>query len=539
MVSSTLTFLTRDQHLIARGDPGPGSAALDDEALRVQIADAGYGDWFLFDDALTTLISRWNSAEGELELTEGELELTVGERRDGQVEIEIAVDAMSAKVTISPAYGGVKVSPTEVYLALGAADVAYGLDEPTIREACVAGTATVFVGARGTLPIDGADTRFETLIQGTRDRAPHPDEKGLVDFRELGAIPIVEANQALMRRIPPGPGQDGRTVLGEILLSTPGKNLAFTENLTGACVAATDTNLLVAIFKGQPVLAGNGVCVEPVLQIENVNMTSGNISFDGTVLIMNEVLPGMKVHATGDIIVGGTVDAAELDAGGNIQISGGVIAHAHVKAKGSVAAKFVENANISAGTVIAIEGVSLESELLAMNQILIGTKAQRKGLLAGGTAHAMLRIATPILGAENSGVTHLVVGVNPTLDARHHELLERITKQQADEANLQKLIGYLTAHADKKEMLERAQATWERAAQNWVGLLSEKDELEKQLELVKGAVVEMSVGVQGPIDLAFGKKAKRFRQKTLAGSFVVIGDRIELTDPSGEVLSFG
>lgn len=497
--------------------------------LRDQLAQAGYGDWFLFDEALAELVSRWSADAGEFELP-------IAERRNGSVEIEIVGNAMTAYANIFPAQGGLAVTPAEVVLALRSNGVKHGIDEAAIAQACGQNRACQIIAAVGTPSQNGRDASFEPLIPGTRDRAPRANEKGLIDFRDQGAIPMVEAGQELMRRIPATLGMDGTTVKGDPLTSMPGQNLSFAEPLLGVALSTNDSNLLVALFKGQPVLKGNGVCVEQVLQVAEVNMSSGNIDFDGSVEVTGEVLPGMKIRATGDIIVHSTVDGAELDADGNITIHGGIIAHARVRAKGSISAKFVESAHLHAGTVISIDDAVLQGELEAMNQIQVGLKSPQKGLLAGGSARASMLIEAPILGSENSGLTNLMVGVNPQLEDAYQNLLTRIAKQQADEENLQKLINHLNTHGDKNNMLERAQSTWEKAAEHWAVLLAEKDELEQQMELIKEARIAMSIGVEGPLEVAFGRKSLHFRQKAGAGAFMALEDQIVLTDPRGEIM---
>ena len=359
--------------------------------------------------------------------------------------------------------------------------------------------------------------------------------QGLIDFREQGAIPTVEADQALMRRIPATTGTAGRNVRGEVIEPAPGLNEGFAENLLGAYVAPDDANLLRAAFTGQPVCLCNGVSVEHVLRVRNVNMATGNIAFDGTVNIEGEVLPGMKVRATGDVIVGGVIDGAEVDAGGDLRVGGGIIAKARVRAGGSVTSRFAEGAQIVAGTTIAIEDTALQSDLQANNQILVGFKSPQRGRLAGGSARAMLLVSTPILGSPSGGVTSLLLGVNPVLEAQYQTLLQKIEKQREDESNLEKLIKHLTAHGDKAGMLERAKASWQIALQAWARLLPERDELERQLGLTAGARVEVGVGVAGAVDMTFGKKKLPVRQVYENGVFRVDGERIVFIDAGGNI----
>jgi uncharacterized protein (DUF342 family) len=373
------------------------------------------------------------------------------------------------------------------------------------------------------------------LVADSRDRVPHVNEKGLMDFRDLGAIPLVVADQPLMRRIPPTNGSGGHNVRGEVLDPVPGRNEAFAENLVGAYVANDDPDLLLAVFNGQPVRCARGVTVEQVLNVRDVNLATGNINFDGTVHIEGEVLPGMKVRATGDITVSGLVDGGELDAGGDIRIGGGIIAQGKVRAEGSVAARFAESAHIYAGTTIAIDDSVLQSDLQAMNQIVIGIKSPQRGRLAGGSTRAMLLIQVPVLGAPTGGVTGIQLGVNPVLEAKYQDLLQQIENQKADEAKLEQIIKHLSKQGDKSGTLDRVKAAWQQAVQAWGRLLPEKEALEAQLTLIAGARLVVGVAVSGAVDLSFGKKALRLRRNSDAGVISMEGDKVVFTDPGGNV----
>ena len=125
--------------------------------------------------------------------------------------------------------------------------------------------------------------------------------------------------------------------------------------------------------------------------------------------------------------------------------------------------RFVENAKVTAGTTIAIDDTALQSDLQANNQILVGLKSTQRGRLAGGSARAMLLIRTPILGSATGGVTKLLLGVNPVLEAEYQALAHKIDKQREDEQNLDKLVKHLARQGDKAPLLERAKASWEQA----------------------------------------------------------------------------
>ncbi len=513
--------------VLAQVDAAAGPSPLTVDDLRAALAAAGFGECLLDEARLAGLAMRCNARESGFSLQ-------VGERRNGDFALFVDADEMHARATLTAARGGNPVCAEEIFVALGAAGVVHGIDEAAIREACAGNADASFVAARGEAPVDGVDTRFEMLVDDSRDRTPRMNEQGLIDFRDLGAIPLVSAGQPLMRRVPPTPGSAGRSVRGGVVPARPGRNEAFASPLLGAAIDPDDPDLLRAQVNGQPVRCGNGVNVEQVLRLRDVDLASGNIHFDGSVHVAGEVMPGMKVHATGDIVVGGTVDGGELDAGGDISVSGGVIAQAVLHAGGSVSVRFAENARICAGAALSVGDMALQCDLLAGNQIAVGTAAPTRGRLSGGTARAAMRIAAPFFGHPSGGVTLLQAGVSPQLEAQYRELMQRIEAQRAEEEKLQKLVQHLGALGDKgAQMLERARASWQHAVQTWAQLLPEKEALERQLARLREATLVAGVGVTGAVDVVLGQRTLRLRQTLEAGTFAERAGQCVFIDAAG------
>ncbi|MBA4110507.1 MAG: hypothetical protein C0487_13040 [Leptothrix sp. (in: Bacteria)] len=508
--------------------PMPDRPALTVEVAKDLISQAGRAGWFLLDDQLQQAVSRAASDET--------FQLPVAEPRDAHFELEIAPDAMSAWVKVTPAQGGSPLNASDMVQALAQGGVLFGVDDAALQQACASAEVSRVLVAQGKPARNGEDARFEMLVDVTRDRRPKVGENGLIDFRELGDIPVVEADQALMRIIPETVGFLGRNIRAEVLEPARGQPAAFAADLPGAQVDAQDPRLLRAVFKGQPVRVGDGVMVEKVVFFKGASMASGNIAFDGTVHIEGDVLTGMKVQASGDIIVTGTVDGGHLEAGGSIKVGGGIIALATARAGDSVSARFVEHASVDAGVGIAIDSMVLQSQLQAGNQIIVGTQSPQRGRLVGGSARAMMLIRTPLLGDPASMVTQVLVGVNPVLEAQYQEVLGLIAKQNQEEENLSKLVQHLTRQGDKTGVLERVRTTWAQALQSLGLLLVRKDELEKQMALFGNARVEIGAGLSGAVDLAFGKTQRRLRRTYDIGYFSVDKGMVIFTPPDGEAM---
>lgn len=507
-----ITLTDRDGALIARCQPTADSPGINPAALQQLVHSAGFGRWALVPDALAALALRWD-AGGEA------FEIKLAQREDARFSIEVARDGLAAWVNLTAAKGGKSPEVDEVVKVLRAAGVVFGIDQAAVQQACAATVDAHVKVAAANPAVDGEDTQFELLVSDTRVRAPKVDERGLIDYHELGDIPTVKAGQPLMRRRPPTPGTPGTDVRGVPIRPKPGLDEPFDTPFVGVALLDSDANLLLALDAGQPVHTRCGVHVENVLQLKAVNMATGNIHFVGTVEVTGDVSPGMKIEASGDIIVKGMVDNAHLEAGGSVQVSGGVIAHSAVRATHSVSVRFVENSAIQAGTAIAVENMSAHSDLQALNQILVGTTAGARGRLVGGLARATMLVRAPTLGAPAAGLTRVQVGINPALVARHQTLDREIEHEHEEADKLEKIVHHLEVHGDPRHMLEKVKSAWQAELREWGHLLEEKAEFEHQLSLINDARVEVTVGVAGDLDLAFGKTVQQVRRTLGAGAF--------------------
>lgn len=527
---SGLGFTAVEGQLIVRcAIPAP-RPALDLAGLQALLAHAGFARWPLGTAALSELVRRWGQ-EPEA------FEMTLAQAEDASFSIEVDRHGQEAWVSVRPAAGGAPLKLGDLLQGLADIGVVHGIDTAALVRACELTEPQKLLVAKASQPVHGEDARFELLVDDARSRAPKVDEHGHIDFHELGDIPMVKADQALMRRHPATAGTPGRTVMGVAIPAKPGKAALFDTKLTGAAVDPQDPHLLRAQIAGQPVHTDSGVCVEPVLRLRRVNVASGNIRYDGTVEVAEDVAPGFKIQATGDIVVKGLVEGAEITSEGHVQVGGGIIAKSVVRAAQTVTARFAESAEIHAGAVIAITDTAVHCTLESGNQIQIGSPENPRARLVGGVARATMLIQVPTLGASASGVTRVQVGVSPELDRRLQELEAQQVQLKAEEDKLSKVVKHLSAHGDPRGMLPALKATWQQVLGRWGECMAERNAVEAQLALTQGASVAVGQGVGGDIDLQFGKVLRRVRRSLGAGRFSMGDDgQVTYTDPSGTVV---
>lgn len=497
--------------------PVPGRTALAPSALHALLDASPYREYERNDDAITL-------AAGDCSKQPEPFFVLAATRRDAAISVRVSADDMQASATLTRARGGQPATVQGVLLALHQAGVRDGIDLALVESLCLQGVADDVCVARGEPPVDGRNTAFQPLTPQTVDRTPQLDEFGRIDYREHGGILMVKAGTALMRRIPPTPGIDGHTVRARLLPARPGLNQSFTAPLSGAAIDPKDPDLLVAQTAGQPVLVHQGMTVEPVLRVAEVNLAVGNIHFDGTVEVGGDVVQGMTVQASGDIVVKGMVDGGRLEAGGDIHVAFGVIALSHLNAKGSIHARFAENSHLEAGTVIALHDMALQCDLVSLNQIVVGDSGSRRGRLVGGSASALLLLHVPTLGSSKGGSTHITMAHNPRLQAQLQSLQTRIQAEESAEVKLHQLVKQFTAAGDPHGLLPKIKASWQKALQQWSVSLAERVRLKEELAVLQTARIELAVGAEGAVDLAFGSKSVRMRSDLGPGVITLAAD---------------
>ncbi|MDO9190763.1 MAG: FapA family protein, partial [Sulfurimicrobium sp.] len=343
--------------LLASFTPAENLTPIDLESLKLIIAEAGYAQLFLSEPALAQLVKQYATASEPFSLE-------IGEVRDAVAAVEISADKMSAWLTVTPPCGGAAVTKAQIDRALSAKGVAAGIQDRAIDQVLADGTADRMLIAQGRQVVHGEDGRLECLIPMVKDRHPHLDEHDIADYRDLGGIVTVHQGERLMQKHPPTLGEGGENVLGQVIPAKPGKEAMYAPQLKGAMVDPEDPAFLISEIPGQPVEVSHGMTVEPTVTLQAIDLSTGNLDFDGTVNVIGDVHAGMSIRATGDIHVGGTVEAATLDAGGDVVVKGGIIGHgevhdhpdekqkaniARIRCAGSCSAHFVENASIETG----------------------------------------------------------------------------------------------------------------------------------------------------------------------------------------------
>ena len=460
---------------------------------------------------------------------------------NGKFSLRPATDLSAIYLSYTlPTGGGAQVPAESVVNAAKSHGVVAELDMEAINKTLQEGGTNVRVGY-GRAPVPGADGHFETLVDNMKKRSPHLDEHGLADFRDLGEIVTVKPGDPLMRIVEPTAGEPGLTVMGKEIPVKPGKKVSFPPGLEGVTVDPADPNLLIAAISGCPIVMKNGVSVEAIYRVENVDLHTGNITYDGGVHVSGDVQSGMTVKATGDIHVEGTVENALLEAGGDVTVKCGIIGsdedndapgkkiHATIKCGGSCTVKFAQDAHIFAGNGIFVHEMSMQSELTAAHQIIVGDKGSRKGELVGGVARATMLVKAHNIGSDDHPRTIVIVGSDKDLYERLRECNEKSKIANNKFADVLMELGAAKKSAGKvtPEAIAELDASRVALYAEIAELTADALQIKKEIDLAQQAQVVAEKRVFAGAEIRIGQRHYEAKQDR-EGGVLKLGDKGDL-----------
>ncbi|MFQ2100167.1 DUF342 domain-containing protein [Aeromonas sanarellii] len=424
----------------------------------------------------------------------------VARRQDARLLIQVDKDQMSARAQITADWGGQPLTLAQLREALAASPVKQGVSERLLAAAIQAageaapGALLSPVIALGKAAKHGLDTRLERLVATAAERILTPQEldHGKVDMRDLGTLLTVKAGAALMRRHPATQGADGFTVTGQVLPARSGKESAMTAG-EGTCLSPEDPDLLLATRPGLPCQERAGMRVDEVLSVKQVDIRHGHVEFEGSLLVTGDVMPGMRVKTSGDVVIGGFVEGGYIESGGTITVRNGIIGRkqgeddylCHLNAGGEIHASYAQYARLEADGDIQILSQLSHCYCRSGQDLKVGDSAMRKGHLIGGVNIANRLIMAPVLGASAANRTRLQI-LGGYFSQKEQELALRQRKQACREQidKLQDLIlRLLQLPGDKRnpETLQKIKALRTRQ-------LDESRSLDEQLVEVQQAL---------------------------------------------------
>ena len=306
------------------------------------------------------------------------------------------------------------------------------------------------------------------------------DEHGVADYRSSTYVQLISKGDIICDIVPPEEGKLGICVDGTVLEPKPvhaekipnGRNTELSE----------DGLQLRASLDGHLQYSNHAFHVRPVLEVSgDVDYSTGNIDFNGDVHISGDVRENFKVRATGAVTIDGLVEAATIEAGGDLLIANGVLGNykADLKSWGCVRVKYLENCVVYASKGVYADCI-MSSQVFSDDFIQV---TSGRGTVIGGTLTAAYEIQARLIGSQAGRKTTIKLGTMAFMeeDIRNNRIeLENVRKEmQQLDVDLKALVEKQGMSRNNSE-LSKAQLRKSVLALKEMQLLKRQERLEPE-----------------------------------------------------------
>lgn len=291
--------------------------------------------------------------------------------------------------------------------------------------------------ARSTAAVDGRDGRIEWMedfdpTAGPAAAAGQDDADAVDYYNQVGYVRVTKGSHVATLH-EPTPGEDGRDVTGRVNKAKPGK----------PCDVKIDSSLGLE-GSGRVVAQADGILeyqrgllrVKPVFEVRgSVDFSTGNIDFDGTVIVREGVRDRFEIKVTEDLIVEGLIEAAIISCGRNFTCNQGMAAkgQGQLAVEGDAVARYLNNVNSR------IKGnLTVQRELINCDLVIGGTLRCDQGTIIGGSATVGGSVRVAALGANAGTATSLTL--DPSIPSRMAEGMQKTSEGTAVEVHVHKVI---------------------------------------------------------------------------------------------------
>ena len=259
--------------------------------------------------------------------------------------------------------------------------------------------------ASGKPPIASINGDIQYYFPTSFRRAGRINPDGSIDFRDRGEVPYVDKELLLASKNLPVEGITGIDVKGmEIPVTDPvdpsfsaGSGTRFNE----------DKTQIFSTTQGEPHLDVMGVVsVNKEFRIKgDVGFETGNINFNGNVIVPGTVKEGFKVTCVS--LTAKEIEGAQIDVSGDLNVSMGIMDSELVNVKGNIQAKYIRNSKIN-----SFGNLTVQKEIIDSTIYLSGACDNERGTIINSTLSAKMGIKAGTVGNESSKASMLTVGMD-------------------------------------------------------------------------------------------------------------------------------
>ena len=331
MQGVNFSFDSNRENVTLTISPGELEQELSAEQVHNVLCEQGFDEVYLSQSAIKTACDKANHLFKTRDSSQQVVE-QVGERRHTEVEFRISEDNMSAFVILTAPHGGRLPSANQIRSMANNNGIRRGVGIKRIQalldKIASAAPGTHMEGqiAKGLPPRDGRPSRQVPLVPNALERVLRPQAKTdkKIDLRNLGEIVCVKANAEVLRREAPGKGRHGFDVRGNVLPSKVGDWVPLKLG-SGTALSDHDENLVISTIAGMPKYRDMLMQVDDTFICQGVNVGTGHITYEGSVLVNGDVTENMIIKAKGDVTINGFAESAHIQADGDVIITEGAM----------------------------------------------------------------------------------------------------------------------------------------------------------------------------------------------------------------------
>ena len=427
--------------------------------------------------------------------------------------IDISEDSMLATVRFyPPSEGGSRMTFNEFLADLRYKKIVSGIQMSELQDHFQSEGLFCkdLLVAKGKEPRHGTDAQIEYFFNTDLKAQPTMREDGSVDYFHLNVINHCQKGDLLARIIPADEGEYGMNVLGNRIKPRDVKKLSLKY---GNHIALSEDKMSISSeVTGHVMLVEDKVFVSDVYEVENVDISTGNIDFEGSVQVNGNVASNYSIRCNGNVVINGVVEGAYIYAGGNIIIARGMngMSKGTLQAGGNIVAKFIESATVVAENGYVNTEAILHSNVSAGDEIVVEGK---KGFVTGGHVQAGNKVKVKTLGAEMGAPTIVEVGVNPKLKEEYIQLQKEAAENVKSIKASQPILQNFAEKKAKGVKFSPEQMNYIR------GIVKAMENNKKMLEEQNRKILDL----QQVLD-AQRKAVVEVTGEVYAGTTVVIGD---------------
>lgn len=416
---------------------------------------------------------------------------------------------MSYALSVDPPEGGgAGVTLEMLHSFLKQKKVVYGIKDDVLEKIAEGLYEKTIEVAVGLSVENGADGLIEELFP--REIKPTFQERpdGTINYKEMNLVTNVSPGDVICRMTMPTEGKEGFNVYGVQLRPRKGI-MPLVPAGENTKVSEEDGLSLVAAVAGSLVFQKGKFRIDPVLRVDDVDNSVGNIRFNGDVVVKGFVQEGFEIRCEGNVKVDGGVEGASIYAKGSILLASGIngMNHGILEAGKDITSKYIENCTIRCGGDVKAETI-INSTVESDGSIEISGK---RGRIAGGKLTVFGSINSRRIGSRSAVQTVIILGSTPTVMKEKGEIEAQLKELNGQYEEMRKSLEYLERleksgqlnTPERKKALNQLRLQAPVIKMKRAKLQKSKEELEERLASVRQCMLT-SQKVYPPTKISIG-----------------------------------